>query len=275
MIAIFGASSDLGRLLAAKLKQANLDFRTVSRFSGEREADLSTGAGVREAMQGAETVVSCAHAKFTDRILDVMPSSVRRVVLTGSAWRYSEVPNERADQVRNAEKLFMNSNRSGVMLHPTMIYGGEQENNIRRLLQVIRLLPVIPAPGGGNQIVQPIYIDDVVDCLFAAVVRDWEGSHILPLAGPALTWREMVRACAMSIHCSRPVISVPAWPIITALTGLNKIGIRRVDANVVRRFRENVDIPVAAMIESLSVRPRDFESGIKQAVADWRREGAL
>ena len=276
MIVIFGASSDVGRRLAAKLKEANLDFRTVSRFrGGDIEADLSTGMGVREALQGVETVISCAHSKFTERILDAMPSSVSKVVLAGSAWRYSGVKNDRADQVRNAEMLFVKSNHSGVMLHPTMIYGGEQENNIRRLLRAIRLLPFIPAPGGGHQIVQPIYIDDVVDCFFAATVRSWQGSHVLPLAGPALSWREMVTSCAVSIQCPRPIVAVPALPIIAGLTVLNKIGIKQVDADMVRRFRENVDVSISAMMEGLSVRPRDFESGIGQAVADWTREGSI
>lgn len=276
MIVIFGASTDLGRRLALKLSDRNVGFRRVSRFGGgDTQADLSTSAGVRAAMRGAQTVVSFAHCKFTGQILDAMPSSVRKVVLTGSAWRYSNVPNERADQVRNAEVLFLRSNRSGVMLHPTMIYGGEQENNIRRLLQAIRLLPIIPAPGGGYQIVQPIHIDDVVDCILAALSRDWRGAHVLAVAGPALTWREMVKSCAASINCSKRIVGVPASPIILALAILNKIGIKQLDANIVRRFREDVDVSVSEMVESLSVQPRNFRSGIKQAVADWTREDAL
>lgn len=276
MIVIFGASTDVGRRLATKLTDAKLHFRMVSRSgSSDIEADLSTGVGMQEAMQGVDTVVSCAHSKFTDQILAAVPSSVSKVILTGSAWRYSKVPDQRADQVRNAEASFLKSNRSGVMLHPTMIYGGEQENNIKRLLQVIRQLPLIPAPGGGNQIVQPIYIDDVVDCLFAALTRDWRGTHVVALAGPPLTWRDMVESCAASIDCPKPIIGVPASPIIAILAILNMIGLKHVDANMVRRFRENVNISVPEMVRSLSVPPRDFDRGVRQAVADWKRGGSL
>jgi len=276
MIVIFGASTDVGRRLATKLADAKFHFRVVSRSrSSDIEADLSTGVGVQEAMQGADTVVSCAHSKFTDQLLAAMPRSVSKVVLTGSAWRYSNVPDPRADQVRNAEASFLKSRRSGVMLHPTMIYGGEQENNIKRLMQVIRLLPVIPAPGGGGQIVQPIYIDDAVDCIFAALNRDWQGSHVVALAGPPLTWRDMVKSCAASIDCPKPIIGVPASPIIAILMILNKIGFRHVDANMVRRFRENVNVSILEMIKNLSVPPRDFDRGVRQAVADWKREGSL
>lgn len=276
MIVIFGASTGIGRRLAARLISAQRDVRRVSRSAdGDLEADLATGAGVQEAMRGADIVVSCAHSKFTDSLLNAMPSGVGKVVLTGSAWRYSRVPNPSADQVRAAEVSFLKSSRNGVMLHPTMIYGGEQENNVIRLLQAIRRLPVIPAPGGGHQIVQPIYIDDVVDCLVAAVDRNWQGAHVVPLAGPPLTWREMVGTCAAAIGCPKPIVSIPASPIVAALAIFNRIGLRRIDANIVRRFAEDVDIPLSRMIEALSVQPRNFETGIGQAVAGWMRDGVL
>jgi nucleoside-diphosphate-sugar epimerase len=275
-VVIFGASTDLGRRLAAKLTEAGFDVRRVSRSgTGDVRADLSTGLGVREAMRGADIVVSCAHAKFTDQILNLMPANIDRVILTGSAWRYSKVPNQRADQVRSAEASFLRSNRNGVMLHPTMIYGGAQENNIRRLLSAIRRFPIIPAPGGGGQIVQPIYIDDVVDCFYVAIAKTWEGPHGLAIAGPKLTWREMVECCAASIDCRKPIMGIPASPIIAGLSILNRIGVRRFDADMVRRFKEDVDVSISEMIANISVKPRDFESGIRQAVAGWRSDGTI
>jgi len=73
-----------------------------------------------------------------------------------------------------------------------MIYGESHQNNILRLLTVISRLAVSPAPGGGSQRVQPIYVDDVVATLHAAVNRIWCGPNVIPLAGPPLSWREMV-----------------------------------------------------------------------------------
>jgi len=53
------------------------------------------------------------------------------------------------------------------MLHAAMIYGGNQEN-ISKAAGGQSDASCMPAPGGGRQIVQPIYIDDIVDCLFVA-----------------------------------------------------------------------------------------------------------
>ena len=58
------------------------------------------------------------------------------------------------------EAAFLTSRRCGVMLHPTMIYGAEGEDNVRRLAALLRRLPVVPLPAGAG-LVQPIHQDDV------------------------------------------------------------------------------------------------------------------
>jgi nucleoside-diphosphate-sugar epimerase len=281
MIVIFGASTSIGMGLADELNRAGKPIRRVFHKSRNGEtmtsvvADLNSGAGVSEALAEASVVVSCAHARYTQRILEMLPPGVQKLVLVGSAWRYSRTKNPRADEVRAAEKEFIASGRDGVMLHPTMIYGGRQENNILRLLAVIQRFPLIPAPGGGKHRVQPIYVDDVVSALHAAVNRSWQGPNVVPLAGPPLSWREMVRLCSVAIGVRRPIVSVPAAPIVAALNCLRLIGVTTIDPGIVKRFAEDVDVPVMSMQEQLSVSPREFRTGIAAAVADWRRSGQL
>jgi nucleoside-diphosphate-sugar epimerase len=271
MIVIFGSSSDIGLRLTEKLRAADVPCRTISRrMAGAVPADLETGDGVEAAISGATVVVSCAHARFTRALLATAPPDAK-IVLTGSAWRYSHVPNDRADQVREAESLFLTSRFRGLMLHPAMIYGGNQENNIRRLLRVIRLLPVIPAPGGGHQIVCPIYVDDLVECLFAAVMRKWDGARAIGVAGPPLTWRQMVEFSANAIGLRRKVIAVPSAPFVMVLEAFKRLGFNLVDPNVVRRFGEDVDISLGDMVELLSVTPRAFSNGILTAVENWQQ----
>ena len=276
MFVIFGASTDIGRRLGARLRAANHAVRLISRSSpGCVAADLATGAGMDAALDGAKVVISCAHARFTGSLIDALPSEGQRLILMGSAWRYSHVPNPRADQVRTAEGLFLASGHNGAMLHSTMIYGGRQENNIQRLIRLLRRVPVIPTPGGGRHQIQPIYIDDVVSCLYSAALRDWQGANVVPIAGPRLTWREMVEHCVSAVGRRRMVFPVPAAPIIVALECLRRIGVTPIDPDVIRRFSENVDVPIGKMVEQFGLSPCDFASGIKLAVAEWCRLGVI
>ena len=55
------------------------------------------------------------------------------------------------------------------MLHPTMIYGAQGEDNVQRLAALLRRLPFVPLPGGGRALVQPIHQDDVTRAIRAAL----------------------------------------------------------------------------------------------------------
>jgi uncharacterized protein YbjT (DUF2867 family) len=209
MIVLFGASSDVGQRLHWKLEGAALQVRKLSRrLSDAFKADLATSEGVSEAMVGADKVVSCAHARYTEAILRACKPRTQ-VVLMGSAWRFSGVPNPAADEVRAAEALFLASDSPGVMLHSTMIYGGFQQRNVERLLAVLRRFPIVPIPGGGRQIIRPIYIDDLVECFFAAVLRSWDSPTAFSVAGPPMTWRDMAVRCAEAKGLKRAFVSVP------------------------------------------------------------------
>lgn len=278
MIVVFGASSDIGRRVSQQLLADALPVRIVSRNPQTLDpraqhvvGDLSGNYDLKTVLGDARVVVSCAHARHTRELLNALPPTPTRLVLTGSAWRYSKVPNPRADEVRNAEADFLSSGLDGVMLHPTMIYGGAQERNIQRLLALIRRWPVIPAPGGGRHRVQPIHVDDVAACLIAAVKTDWTGSHIIPVAGPrSITWRDMAQLCMKTIGIHRPIMSVPLGPVIGMGKLIQALGLRLpADVNMLYRFREDVNIPVEPMLEQLSVIPRNFESGLRQAVEGW------
>jgi hypothetical protein len=45
-------------------------------------------------MEDADVVVSCARAKYTQPIIENLPSRPTSLALMGSAWRYSGVPNK-------------------------------------------------------------------------------------------------------------------------------------------------------------------------------------
>ena len=69
------------------------------RLPGGFKADLATLEGLDKAVEGADKVISCAHARYTEVILKACPPGTP-MVLTGSTWRFSKVPNLAPDQVR-------------------------------------------------------------------------------------------------------------------------------------------------------------------------------
>ena len=149
-----------------------------------RLADLRDPGGLRAALAGASVVVSCAHARWTPQVLDAA-SPGARLVLMGSTRRHSRWPDAHGNGVRAGEAAFLAAGRPGVMLHPTMIYGAEGEDNVRRLAALLRRLPIAPLPGGGRALVQPIHQSDVTRCLLAAARHTWTKPEVLVVGAAA------------------------------------------------------------------------------------------
>ena len=73
----------------------------------------------------------------------------------------------------------------------------------------------MPIPGSGQAAFQPIWAEDVADCVIAALPggaqADAADGARYELAGPeTLTHRQIVEIALSSFHRRRPIVSVPA-----------------------------------------------------------------
>ncbi len=271
-VAVLGASGRSGRALCAVLAREGIDLRPIlrdpARWDGPpaRIADLRDPAALRRALDGAERIVSCAHARWAPAILAAAPGA-RRFVLMGSTRRFSRWPDAHGDGVRAGEAAFLSAGRPGVMLHPTMIYGATGEDNVQRLAALLRRLPIAPLPGGGRALVQPIHQDDVTRCLLAALRHPWAGAETLVIAGPEpLPYRNFLAAVARAAGLRPPpVLPVPAAPL-RALAPLTRAlpFLPRIGADEIRRLTEDKAFDIGPMRRLLGVTPMPLEEGLRR-----------
>jgi nucleoside-diphosphate-sugar epimerase len=229
-----------------------------------RIADLTDLARLRAALRDATHIVSCAHARHTGAVLAAPPSDARFVLL-GSTRKFTRWPDVHGTGVLAGEAAFLSSGRSGVMLHPTMIYGAQGEDNVQRLAALLRYLPVVPLPGGGNALVQPIHQDDVTRAIRAALDRAWHGPNTLVIAGPTpLPYADFVRAVAIASGRRQPrIVAVGAAPLM-ALAGILRYIplLPDVDPAAIRRLLEDKSFDVRSMIETLGFAPISLHEGL-------------
>ncbi len=152
---VIGASGRSGAALSRSLAADGIALVPVVRDAARwaalglqaapRIADIADAGALRTALAGATCIVSCAHARYAGAILAAAPVDARFVFL-GSTRKFTHWPDAHATGVIAGEAAFLTSGRCGVMLHPTMIYGAEGEDNVRRLAALLRRLPVVPLP---------------------------------------------------------------------------------------------------------------------------------
>lgn len=271
MIALIGASGRSGAALARALAARGTPFRAVVRDAAKWRAlgldaphavaDLADAAALRRALDGAARVVSAAHARHAAAVLAATDAPV---VLMGSTRKHSRWPDAHGDGVRAGEAALMASRRDGVILHPTMIYGAQGEDNVQRLAALMRRLPSLPLPGGGRSLVQPIHQSDVTRALLAALDRDWRGPHALDIAGPApVAYRDFCAAVARAAGIApRPVLPVPAG-LLVALAPLARLALPRVGPDEIRRLTEDKAFDIGPMKRELGLDPIPLDEGLK------------
>ena len=217
-VTVLGATGSVGQGVMCRLAWRSVPATAVGRDRAKlaalpateaRVADLAAPDQIARALVGAEHVVVCTPPHYTPAILAALPSTVRQVVVIGSTRIYSRYPDSKAAQVRAGVAVFEAAAIPGVMLHPTMIYGGATENNVRRLATYIRRVGVIPLPHGGRALIQPIHVDDVARAVLAALDRQIDRPRQVVVAGTtALPYAEFVRAVARAIGRRVVVVSI-------------------------------------------------------------------
>jgi uncharacterized protein YbjT (DUF2867 family) len=271
---VIGASGRSGLALCQSFLAAGIDIVPVVRNPDKwaeanlppqpRQADLRRPETLTPALQDATRIVSCAHARHAPGILAAAPPGAR-LVLLGSTRKFTRWPDVHGNGVLAGEAALLKSGRPGVMLHPTMIYGAQGENNVQRLAALLRRLPVMPLPGGGRFLVQPIHQSDVTRAIRAALDYPWTAPSSLVIAGPEpVTYAAFVRAIAAAAGRRRPIIlPFPAGPLIAAARLTRHVSaLPTIQPEEIRRLVEDKAFPITEMREILGIDPIPLTQGL-------------
>ncbi|MDI2091512.1 NAD(P)H-binding protein [Commensalibacter oyaizuii] len=276
-IHVIGATGRSGKALIQALQTRNCEVISLirnlekwqkSNLNGEyRLIDLKHNPlSLADALKDAAYVVSTAHAKHSATILEAGPKEATYIFL-GSTRKFTRWPDSHGNGVIAGEKAFLSSNRRGVILHPTMIYGSQGENNVQRLSSLLKHLPFIPLPNGGKALVQPIHQSDITRAILSALSKPWDGPHSLVIAGnTVLSYKEFIKIILKQANIpAKPFIPIPmiflkAAALLTYLIPF----IPTIKTDEIQRLAENKDFDISEMKEQLGFTPIDFKTGIEQ-----------
>jgi NADH dehydrogenase len=189
--------------------------------------DLSDHLSFRHALRGVDTVVHLASVirdQPTGSIEELAGVATWRLVKAAeragvqrfvffSALGASTRSRSRLMQAKAvAERALVESSLQHTVFAPGWVYSPSDQ--FLRLTQRMSLLPAMPIPGSGRATFQPIWAEDVADCVMAVLpggthAAESDGARY-ELAGPeTLSYRDIVETALRSFHRRRPIVSVP------------------------------------------------------------------
>jgi uncharacterized protein YbjT (DUF2867 family) len=187
--------------------------------------DLADPPSFRNAMRGVKTVVHLA-ASTRDQ-----PRGSIEELAAIATWRMVEAAqragverfvffstlgastHHRARLFRAkalAEQAVHESDMRTTVIAPSLVYA--PGDRWLTLIERLALLPIVPVSGRGRARCQPIWVEDVAECVVAALRDPSNGSthERYELAGPqTLTYNEVFNAVLCSLDRERPLLPIP------------------------------------------------------------------
>jgi uncharacterized protein YbjT (DUF2867 family) len=285
VLLLTGATGSIGSRLLALLLERGEDVRCLVRDPrrlGEQRVDVQIALGdlgdladphtLRQSLRGVDTVVHLA-ATIRDqpprRIEEL--NGLATVRLVGAAERagvrrfvfFSALDAGAAQRTRFfrakwvAERAVESSPLETAIFAPSIVY--DRSDPWITLLRRFSFLPVLPVSGEGRAAFQPIWAQDVAECVVAALA----GEALRPryeLAGPeTLTYDQMADLVSRIAGRPRELVHVPLPAIKASLVAL-----RAVFGEAVFATWEEAELMEVAMIsgrgaadaQALGVEPR-------------------
>ncbi len=235
MILVTGGTGFVGSHLIRRMRKDDLAVRALVRHPHKAGAlrdlgvkvvsgDISDPDSLAKAAAGVQRIVHLVgiiqeapgatfrsvHVDGTRNVLEASKKAgVRHFFYQSALGTRAGAASEYHRTKWEAEELVRASGLPYTILRPSLIYGPGDQFTLR-LAEIIRLSPVIPVIGSGKSKVQPIYIDNVVDCIVKAVTSDAFANEIYEIGGPEqLTYEEVTRQIAEAMGVRRPLVRMP------------------------------------------------------------------
>jgi uncharacterized protein YbjT (DUF2867 family) len=141
-------------------------------------------------------------------------AGVRRIVQISALGADTQATSAYHRSKKAADDALVELGIAATIVQPSLVYG--RGGASARLFNLLAAMPITPLPGHGEQRIQPVHIDDVVD----AIVRLVEGrgqAERLPLVGPEpLTLRVFLARLRSTIGLGRISFLPVPMPLVRA-----------------------------------------------------------
>ena len=229
--------------------------------------DIAHTEALKQSMEGMDILVNVASIGFgaASNIIDsAKEARIHRAIFISTTALFTTL-NASSKAIRHAaEKAICESGLAYTILRPTMIYGSSRDRNMCRLVRYLRRWPVMPMPGSGENLQQPVYVDDVATAIVEAISTDRTIGKAYNIPGPEpLTLKEVVETISNLLGRKILKVNLPISPFVMLLRLCESCGLTLpIKAEQILRLNEDKAFDFDDASGDFGYAPRPFEEGI-------------
>lgn len=301
MILITGGTGFVSRALVRRLSEMGNSIRILIRPSETSPrlplgipvevavCSLNDQRGLRVAMKGVKTVFHLASSESSGNKADLMKvdiqgseniSGAAREVGIDRIYYLSHIGADRASAYPMlkakgiAETHIRNSGVDFTIIRSGLLYGvGDHfTTGLARLLYGLPLIFLLP--GGGQTLLQPLWIEDLITCILWSLDDDKTRGQVYTLGGPEfLSFRQIIESIMRKIQIQRWLIPImPAY--LRAFTVIFEQSFQTFPVSVfwLDYLASDRTTAIDSVARNFGLLPSLFESRLDYLVGEsWRR----
>ena len=242
MILVAGGTGFIGGAIVRELARRGAPVavmshrpeRAAGRFPGltvqVRPGDARDAGSLRQAVPGAETVISCMQfpnfpiesprqghtfeevdARGNERLVQAAKDAgVRTYVYLSGAGAAPDAAKHWFRAKWQAEQAIRASGLRFTLFRPSWVYGPE-DNALNRFVRLAKTLPFVPVVGNGQQRLQPVFGEDVARCVADSLTLDAAANQVFEIGGPeVMSMDDVLRTMLDVMEMKKPLLHAPA-----------------------------------------------------------------
>jgi nucleoside-diphosphate-sugar epimerase len=231
--------------------------------------DLDDLVSLRKAMTGCQGLINIASLGFghAKGIIDTaVDCELDRALFISTTALFTQLPAPTKRIREDAEKHITESCLNWTILRPTMIYGDVDDRNMFRLLEFLKKSPIVPVPGDGKALQQPIHVKDLARAIVDAFFSENTHCKAYNLSGAtAMSFDEIIDTACFALQVRRKKIHFPLHLVRWPLRFYEKVSTNpRLKEEQVLRLDENKAFSHNQAREDFGFSSRHYSEGIHE-----------
>ena len=291
MVILIGATGFLGPPVLKKLLENNYDVDCLVRADSDRSrllnAARSAGKKIKfntGTLQSGDSIISIIknvdsiiymvdlkHTHLLETFLNtVKHTGLKRVVFISSTTVLIPLESMVKKQKIDSESLIKNSGLDYTILRPSMIYGSKNDINFSKMIRFIKRKGFFITFGSGNNLIQPIYIEDVANSIVSVLNNKKTYRKTYNIAGKdPLKYNEMLDIVRNKLKKKFKVIKIPIKLGILLISIYSKISKSpSLTPDQIERMEIDKAYSYQKAREDFNFSPTSFEDGIEKLIKE-------